>query len=61
MSRFKHTSKTISTAKLTKCVNSWDDAISDAETKIDRLKTAILVFEKNKAAGEPWPTEGAKG
>jgi len=37
----------------------WDVAIKDARKNIEKLNAAIRVFEKNKAAGEPWPGEKA--
>jgi hypothetical protein len=45
-------------------VSTWDEAILDARQKVvqgklylARLKSAIKVFEKRKAAGDPWPTQ----
>jgi len=49
----------MSTTKLSKRTNRWDKAIADAKKAIDRLQTAISVFEKKKAAGEPWPSKSA--
>lgn len=34
----------------------WDAMIRDAKKRIEDLNYSILVFEKRKAAGEPWPT-----
>jgi hypothetical protein len=45
----------MSTRKLNKRQIGWDEAIQDAKRSIDKLETAINVFEKKKAAGEPWP------
>jgi hypothetical protein len=45
----------MSSLKLSKSTNSWDKAITDAKIAIDRLQTAIGIFEKKKAAGERWP------
>jgi hypothetical protein len=33
----------------------WDAMIRDAKKQIEDLKFSIEVFEKRKAAGEPWP------
>jgi len=49
----------MSTPKLNKSTNRWDKAISEAKKAIERLQTAINVFEKKKAAGEPWPSDSA--
>jgi hypothetical protein len=32
----------------------WDAMIRDAKKRIEDLKFSIEVFEKRKAAGEPW-------
>jgi len=45
----------MSREKLSKAKIGWDGAIADAKAAIERLKTAISVFEENKANGEPWP------
>lgn len=45
----------MSTTKLSKRINGWDKAIKEARAQIEKLQAAISVFEKNKAAGEPWP------
>jgi hypothetical protein len=45
----------MSTPNLSKRVSGWDKAIAEAKKAIDRLQTAVNVFEKKKAAGEPWP------
>jgi hypothetical protein len=47
----------MSSPKLSKSTSGWDKAIADAKKAIDRLQTAINVFEKKKTAGEPWPGE----
>lgn len=57
MTTVKQILKQQSTDKVSSGTNGWDDAIADAERNIDRLKTAIIVFERNKANGEPWPTQ----
>jgi hypothetical protein len=49
----------MSSSKLSKSTNGWDKAIADAKKAIDRLQTAINVFEKKKAEGEPWPSKAA--
>lgn len=33
----------------------WDATIRDARKRIEDLKFSIELFEKRKAAGEPWP------
>ena len=33
----------------------WDAMIRDATKRIEDLKFSIKLFEKRKAAGEPWP------
>jgi len=33
----------------------WDAMIRDARKRIEDLKCSIELFEKKKAAGEPWP------
>lgn len=33
----------------------WEAMIRDARKRIEDLKFSIEVFEKKKAAGEPWP------
>jgi hypothetical protein len=33
----------------------WDAMIRDAKKRIEDLKFSIEVFERRKAAGEPWP------
>ena len=45
----------MSTRNWSKNLSGWDKAIADAKKAIERLQTAISVFEKKKAAGEPWP------
>jgi hypothetical protein len=45
----------MSTPKLSKRLNGWDKAIEEAKAQIEKLQTAINVFEKKKADGEPWP------
>ena len=45
----------MSSTKVKQRINYWDAAITEARKGIDRLQTAINVFEKKKAAGEPWP------
>jgi hypothetical protein len=49
----------MSTPKLSKSTRGWDKAIAEAKKGIERLQTAINVFEKKKAAGEPWPKKAA--
>ncbi len=49
----------MSTPKLSKSTSGWDKAIADAKKAIDRLQTAISVFEKKKAMREPWPGNSA--
>lgn len=49
----------MSTRKLSKRQIGWDEAIKDAKEQIDRLQTAVRVFEKKRDAGEPWPGETA--
>ena len=45
----------MSSRKLSKAKKGWDAAIQTAREQIQKLETSIKVFEKNKAAGEPWP------
>lgn len=45
----------MSTPKLSKRLTGWDKAIKEAEAQIEKLQTAINVFKKKKAEGEPWP------
>lgn len=45
----------MSTNKLSKRHAGWEGAIQEAKKNIEQLETAINVFEKKKAAGEPWP------
>lgn len=33
----------------------WDSMIRDARKRIEDLNYSIKVFERRKAAGEPWP------
>jgi hypothetical protein len=33
----------------------WNTTIRDAKKRIEDLKFSIEVFEKRKAAGDPWP------
>lgn len=33
----------------------WDAMIRDARKRIEDLNFSIALFEKKKAAGEPWP------
>jgi hypothetical protein len=33
----------------------WDAMIRDAKKRIEDLNFSIKVFERKKAAGEPWP------
>jgi hypothetical protein len=35
----------------------WDAMIRDARKRIEDLKFSIELFERRKAAGEPWPGE----
>jgi hypothetical protein len=49
----------MSSANLSKRTNGWDRAIKEAKKQIDKLQTAITVFERNKANGEPWPRKSA--
>jgi hypothetical protein len=39
----------------------WDAMIRDAKKRIEDLKFSIEVFEKRKAAGEPWCGTQADG
>ena len=38
----------------------WDAMIRDAKKRIEDLKFSIQLFEKKKAAGEPWPWAQSK-
>jgi hypothetical protein len=49
----------MSIAKLSTAKKGWDSAIADTKATIERLKTALVVFEEKKAAGEPWPSAQA--
>jgi hypothetical protein len=49
----------MSSRKLSKVKVGWDSAIADTKATIERLKTALAVFEEKKAAGEPWPRKSA--
>jgi hypothetical protein len=51
----------MSITKLNKRKTGWDNAIEEAKKNIDRLETAINVFEKKKAEGEPWPGTQTRG
>ncbi len=51
----------MSMRKLSKRQTGWDKAIQEAKRSIDKLETAINVFEKKKAAGEPWPGTQSQG
>jgi hypothetical protein len=33
----------------------WEEAISDAERRIQKLRNSIRVFAARRDAGEPWP------
>jgi hypothetical protein len=53
----------MSTEKGNTIDSRWDEAISDARRKLSEgknyvahLKSAIKLFERNKASGVPWPT-----
>jgi hypothetical protein len=45
----------VSSKKLSKRQENWDTMITDAERRIQKLKTVISVCEENKKTGEPWP------
>jgi hypothetical protein len=38
-----------------KKLSGWDQAISDAKTRIKGLKRAIETYRERKKAGDPWP------
>jgi len=38
----------------------WDAMIRDARKRIEDLNFSIKLFEKKKAAGEPWPGTQSK-
>jgi hypothetical protein len=47
----------MSIAKLSKQQTGWDRAISAAKKEIEKLETAVKIFEANKKSGEPWPRQ----
>jgi len=36
--------------------SGWDAMIDDAKERIRKLEASIGIFERRKAAGEPWPS-----
>jgi hypothetical protein len=49
-------------------VSEWDSAIQDARQKIvegkiylARIKSALKLFERKRAVGEPWPGTQSEG
>jgi hypothetical protein len=49
----------MSIRKLSKVKGSWDMAIQEAKKQIEKLETALRVFERKKDSGEPWPGDKA--
>jgi hypothetical protein len=49
----------MSIPNLSKSTKRWDRVIREAKAQIERLQTAINIFEKKKAVGEPWPGDSA--
>jgi hypothetical protein len=45
----------MSSIKLSKKKMGWDAAIEDVRKRIEKLRTALAIFEEKKKAGEPWP------
>ena len=56
---FKREFKQMSIRKLSKVKGSWDMAIQEAKKQIEKLETALRVFERKKDSGEPWPGDKA--
>ncbi len=46
-------------ARKPKNISKWDEAISDAQEKINRLKFTIKVYSERRARGDQWPGERA--
>jgi hypothetical protein len=59
----RHSSTFVKRNRKTDADNSlgWDAMIRDAKKRIEDLKFSIELFEKKKAAGEPWPGAQSSG